>query len=173
MSKQKIHTPKKNAFCMIFSTVKSQQNRSVVLVKSGWFGEEGSHWEDPKARTSVAVPRSYVPFDSSLSCILMDIPWLLHTNLCISPTLVYMQSKWILHMFIYHFFFQYLGLNSGPTLEPLHQCSGVSWTICLDWLRTMILLTSASSIAVGVSYWCLVYMPEKKKERATVLSFIV
>jgi hypothetical protein len=57
--------------------------------------------------------------------------------------------------FIYLFicFLRYWGLNSGLHLEPLHQsffCEGIFFeigsrgTICLGWLRTSILLISAS-----------------------------
>jgi hypothetical protein len=55
-------------------------------------------------------------------------------------------------------------LNSGPSLWATPSalfCDGffwdrVSWTICPSWLRTLILLISASWVAriTGVSHWC-------------------
>jgi hypothetical protein len=54
-------------------------------------------------------------------------------------------------------------LNSGPApwaTPPALFCDGFfqdrgSWTICLGWLRTVILLISASWVArvIGVSHW--------------------
>jgi hypothetical protein len=62
-------------------------------------------------------------------------------------------------------FFQYWGLNSGPSpwaTPSAHFCDGVfwdrvSWTICPCWLQTTILLISVSWVAriTGVSHWCL------------------
>jgi hypothetical protein len=61
------------------------------------------------------------------------------------------------------FFLWYWGLNSGPTPWATHQpffCDGYfqdrfSWTICLGWLWTAILLISASWVAriTDVSHW--------------------
>jgi hypothetical protein len=43
----------------------------------------------------------------------------------------------------------------------------VSWTICLSWLRTAILLLSASRVAriIGVSHWRLAPTTLKQKNR--------
>jgi hypothetical protein len=56
----------------------------------------------------------------------------------------------------------------GLYLEPLHQplyCDGLfwargSWSICLGWPQTSIILISASWIAgiTGVSHWCLAWL---------------
>jgi hypothetical protein len=65
--------------------------------------------------------------------------------------------------FFFFFFFWCAGVwTQGLHLEPLHQpffCDGifqdrVSWTICLDWFWTVILLISASCVAriTGVSH---------------------
>jgi hypothetical protein len=67
-------------------------------------------------------------------------------------------------LFLLLFFFQYWGLNSGPSLwatAPALFCDGlfwnrVPWTICPGWLQTVILLISASWVAriTGVSHRC-------------------
>jgi hypothetical protein len=64
------------------------------------------------------------------------------------------------------FFFSTGFWTQGLHLEPLHQpfvwkgffWDRVSWTICLGWLQTAILLISISWIAriTGMSHWCLV-----------------
>jgi hypothetical protein len=64
--------------------------------------------------------------------------------------------------FLFLFFLQYWGLNSGPTplaTLPAFFCDGffqdrVSWTSCPGWLQTVILLISASWVAriTGVSH---------------------
>jgi hypothetical protein len=54
----------------------------------------------------------------------------------------------------------------------------VSWTICVSWLGTVILLTSASWVAriAGVSHWCLwkvyfhVWQEEKKMSKMLLLN---
>jgi hypothetical protein len=79
--------------------------------------------------------------------------------------------EWMTYTF---FFWWYWGLNSGSyacsgplPLEPLHQpfyfCDEffrerVLWTICPGWLRTVILLISASWVAriTDVNHWHLV-----------------
>jgi hypothetical protein len=63
------------------------------------------------------------------------------------------------------FFVWYWGLNSGSTpwtTPPALFCDcffqdRVSWTICLGWLQTAILLISTTWVAriIGVSHWCL------------------
>jgi hypothetical protein len=65
---------------------------------------------------------------------------------------------------VFFFFFQIWGLNSGPTPLAL-LCEWffwdrVSWTVCLGWLGTLILLISASWVAriTGVSHWCLTWL---------------
>jgi hypothetical protein len=52
--------------------------------------------------------------------------------------------------FLSFFFFQYWGLNSRYTPWATHDGSSrdrISWTICLGWLQTVILLISASWVA--------------------------
>jgi hypothetical protein len=66
--------------------------------------------------------------------------------------------------FCFLFFFQYWSLNSGPSpwaTPPALFLWRVFWdrvsqTICLGWLRTMILLISASWVAriIGMSHQC-------------------
>jgi hypothetical protein len=71
-------------------------------------------------------------------------------------------------MYLFIYLLLYWGMNSGPspwaTLLALF-CDGyflyrVLWTICLDWLRTLILLVSAFWVAriIGVSHQHPVYL---------------
>jgi hypothetical protein len=67
------------------------------------------------------------------------------------------------HFFFFFFFFlQNWGLTAGPTPQatlPAHFCDcffqdRISWTICLIWLQTVILLISASWVTriTGISH---------------------
>jgi hypothetical protein len=92
------------------------------------------------------------------------------TQLC---TVLYtvLLCYWLMYLVEYTFIIRvcsFLGVGTGtwtqaPHLEPFHQpyfCEGffrdrVCWTICPGWLRTEILLISASWVAriTGMSHW--------------------
>jgi hypothetical protein len=93
-------------------------------------------------------------------------PGLEHGRQVLAPWATAIDSytfPFFLSFFLPSFFFYGAGIwTQGLHLEPLHQpfivmsffWDRVSWTICLGWLRTMILLISASWVAriTGMSH---------------------
>jgi hypothetical protein len=98
-------------------------------------------------------------FNTQKYCVMLK----LDQTLSISSNIYYLYLWKLSKSFLLGFFFLYWDLNSGPSpwvTSPALFCDGffqdgVSWTICLGWLRTMILLISASWVArmIGVSHW--------------------
>jgi hypothetical protein len=80
-----------------------------------------------------------------------------------SASPVFLCWIFFLSFFLSFFFLWYWCLNSGPISPATPPAlflwwvfqDMVSWTICPGWLRTMILLISASWVAriTGVSHW--------------------
>jgi hypothetical protein len=100
-----------------------------------------------------------------ISRISACLPWnFLHFA---NASLLYLGLSSLFHipLFLFVFIFQCWGLNTGHTpwaTPPALFCDTFSqdrvlWTICLGWLRTRVLLISASRVAriTDVSHQCL------------------
>jgi hypothetical protein len=101
------------------------------------------------------------------NCVYKCDFFLLHFPLLSSNlSTVFWETAFLFYFYSFIYLFEDWGLNSGSTLSAspliILFCDGffwdrVSWTIYLDWLRTVILLISASWVAriTDMNHWCL------------------